>query len=482
VLHTWQDGLDYLYGLANWETRPPGTQPSFELDRVRSLLAMLGDPHQAWPAVHVGGTNGKGSTAAMIASVLQQSGYRVGLYTSPHLHTVRERVQVDGALISEREVLRWLREHRTRLDGSVGLTTFEALTALAFSTFARRRVDVAVVEVGLGGTLDATNVVQPCVSVLTPIGLDHTEVLGRSVAVIAADKAGILRPGVPAVLAPQPAEAEAVLTARARALGVPLVRVGDDVLVGPARQLPAAQRMEVAWPRRGARHAVTTGLLGPCQRVNAAVALATCCLLADLGWAVSGRAVARGMRRAHWPGRFEVLGRSPLVVVDGAHNPPAADALLATMDERLGTARRHLVLGASVDKDVEGLLAGLLPGACTAILTRSEHPRAMAVARLCELAARQVSSGVSGAGATGGGPSGVRILAEATVADALERALDLARPEDAVVVTGSLFVVAEAREAWARRGGMAMPPRDPPPVGLPPPGTVPPAGRSRGGP
>lgn len=228
MLTTWQSALDYLYGLTNWETRPPGTRATFELERIHALLDDLGDPHHRWPAVHVGGTNGKGSTCAMLAAGLRQAGFRVGLYTSPHLHTVRERVQVDGVLISEAEVLAWLNRRRAVLDAHPGLTTFEALTALAFEHFATQAVDVAVVEVGLGGRLDTTNIVRPALTVITPIGLDHTKVLGDTVELIARDKAGIFKPGVPAVVAArQDPAARAALAAEALAVGAPLVDLGQ---------------------------------------------------------------------------------------------------------------------------------------------------------------------------------------------------------------------------------------------------------------
>ena len=203
MIDRWQAALDRLYGLANWETRPPGTQPSFELDRMRRILDALGRPEQRWPALHVAGTNGKGSTCAMLASALRESGYRVGLYSSPHLHSLRERIQVDGRPISEAAVCDWLDAQAGLFAREPATTTFEALTALAFDHFAREAVDIAVVEVGLGGRLDSTNLVEPAVCAITPIGMDHAEVLGPTLSVIARDKAGILKPGVPAVIAPR---------------------------------------------------------------------------------------------------------------------------------------------------------------------------------------------------------------------------------------------------------------------------------------
>jgi dihydrofolate synthase/folylpolyglutamate synthase len=400
----------------------------------------------------VAGTNGKGSTAAMIDSILRRAGCRTGLYTSPHLHTVRERVQVSGRAVSEADVLAWLRRAGPALAREPEVTTFEALTALAFGFFAERAVDVAVVEVGLGGTFDATNVVDPIVSLIMPIGLDHTQVLGGTLAQIAGDKAGILHAGVPAVFGPQPQEALEVLQARAGAMGVPVVRVGSDIRVTAARELAEGQWLRIEWPARRQVHEVTLGLLGAHQRSNAAAAVAAALLLSDAGFAIGPSAVAEGLASARWPGRFEVLNRAPTLIVDGAHNPPAAMALAQTMAERLGPRPRLLILGASRDKDVDGVLGQLVPGARWIAVTRAEHPRAMDAARLRQAVLHQAAPGQA-----------LTVTVTPDPATALRRALAEAALDEARVATGSLFVVAEVREAWAELGGMPMPPRDPPP-------------------
>lgn len=478
-LRDWQSALDYLYGLTNWETRPPGTRPSFELDRIRALLAALGHPERRWPALHVGGTNGKGSTCAMLASVLRAAGYRVGLFSSPHLHTVRERIQVDGEPIAEAEVLAWLDRHRPILDAQPGLTTFEALTALAFDHFAARAVDLAVIEVGLGGRLDTTNVLQPAVTVLTPIGLDHVKVLGDRVALIAADKAGIFKPGVPAVSAPQLDEAAAVIAAEAAAVGAPLYLVGRDLGFGVEAASWRGQRIRMA-PRTGALGGrpfrVDIALPGPHQAVNAATAVAALAVLTaaprdagDAGkaaWRIDRDAIRRGLAQARWPGRFECFetGRAvvapplpdpiaapgdpagPLLVVDGAHNPPAAEALRAALDACFGAAPRQLILGFSLDKDIPAILPRLLAGATSVVATGARHPRAMPAAEVAD------------AVATLGLPVTVAPDAES----ALDLALDRADAGAVVVATGSIFLAAEVRLAWLRRAGLPLPPCDPP--------------------
>lgn len=449
MVRTWQDALDYLYGLANWETRPPGTSLTFELDRMRSVLGRLGDPQREWPAVHVAGTNGKGSTCAMLSAAFDAGGRRVGLFTSPHLHTVRERVSVNDRLISETAVIGWLNENRAVLEEDDGLTTFEALTALAFSHFADQKVDVAVVEVGLGGRLDTTNVVDSAVTVLTTVGLDHTGVLGETREAIAHDKVGVFRPAVPIVCCPQEPEVLAIVQREASRLGCPLLTVGDDVVISEEVVTDRGQSfvVDVGGSGSGQRYVVELALMGHHQRTNAAAAVAALHALRDSEIGLSVRSIETGLANAEWPGRFERLSDGPALIVDGAHNPDAASALRRTLDERFPGLKRHLVVGVSRDKDVAGILKPLVDGAASVTATRSEHPRALPAAAVAEQ--------LRGLGVTAH-------VAELP-ADALDWALVQAGPDQVVIATGSIFVVADVREAWADRGGMPMPPRDPPP-------------------
>lgn len=451
MVTTWQGALDYLYGLANWETRPPGTSVTFELDRIRALLDDLGAPHEAWPAIHVAGTNGKGSVCAMVAPALKASGAKTGLFTSPHLHTVRERIQVDGAMIVERDVIAWLNRNRRHLDRQPGLTTFEALTAMAFSHFRDQGVDVAVVEVGLGGRLDTTNVVAPVITAMTTIALDHTAVLGATESEIARDKAGIVKPGVPLVSAPQTPEVLSVLESATQRADASLRLVGRDIVLVERRPTANGQDLVIESRRGGrpGRHAVSIGLRGRHQAVNAAVAVGVLDLIDAAGALdVTDASIARGLSAATWPGRYEVLSRHPCLIVDGAHNPDAVRALAATLEEDCPDATVHLVFGASRDKDVAAMLDPLRRCVGTSIATASEHPRSMP----------------AGALATTMASRGLRADVAATPGEALARALERAAAEDVVLVTGSVFVVADAREAFADLGGMPMPPRDPPPV------------------
>ncbi len=490
MLTTWQSALDYIYSLTNFETRPPGTTLTFELDRARRLLAALDDPHQRWPALHVGGTNGKGSTCAMLAAILRRAGYRVGLYTSPHLHTVRERVQVDGELISEAEVLAWLNARRPILDAQPGLTTFELLTALAFDHFAAREVDVAVIEVGLGGRLDTTNVVRPALTVITPIGLDHTKLLGDTVAEIARDKAGIFKPGVPAVIAyRQDSAAAAVLAAEAEAVGAPLValrpggpwpREESVSEVGQVfrlrakaawlRALPEARPLPVPRPgpapfgtsddrsppaHRTLRFELWTALVGSHQRYNAGTAVAAAQVLSRMGWPLTREMVEEGLHEARWPARCEAfpLTRTDalFLLVDGAHNPHAARALDLALREIEKFAVRHFILGFTADKDAGGIIDRLLVESdeCdlvrTVIVTQSAHPRAMPAEAAADLVRAR----------------GIEPRLAQTPADALEMACVLATG-GLIVATGSIFLAAEVRMAWFQRSGADLPPHDPP--------------------
>ena len=328
----WQAALDRLYSFANWETRPPGTPHEFALDRIERLLDALGRPHHRWPAVHIGGTNGQGAARAVGAPAPVGAGGPGGLYTSPHMPTVRERIRVGRTLIAEAEVIAWLAAHAALLDGLTGLTTFEVLTALAFDHFARAGVDIAVVEVGLGGRLDTTRVVRSIVSVLTPIGLDHREILGDTLRQIASDKVGILLPGVPVVSAPQAPGAPAVITAEARRPGCPHAVVGGattwtvrdsrppvlDVVVhlptGDATRRdrstdavpPIAAVADAGAPTSEPLHiAAGLRLAGPHQHVNAAVAATALAVLRQAGWAITAAHIGDGLSRTTWPGRYD---------------------------------------------------------------------------------------------------------------------------------------------------------------------------------
>ena len=339
------------------------------LERIETLLEALGNPERRSTLVQVAGTNGKGSVAAMLAAILKADGRRVGLYTSPHLVSFRERIRVDGEAIAEDDVADGFDAIAT-LVARLDATMFEASTALALDHFAREAVDVAVLEVGLGGRLDATTVGTPAVTALARIDLDHQEVLGATLAAIAAEKAAIIRSGV-AVSAAQAPEAADVLVARAAAVGVPLLMEGRELGVRVRARDLDAQTLDATgpgWRLEGLR----LPLLGVYQPSNALVALAAARALG-----VRDAACREGLARARWPGRFEVLrARDRIVVLDGAHNPAGAAALAASLTEWFGDTPLTLVFGALRDKDAPGMLAALAPRARRLIFTASSSPRA----------------------------------------------------------------------------------------------------------
>ncbi len=407
----------------------------YDLGRVRVLLERLDNPHLKIPTVHITGTKGKGSTAATIASVLNAQGYNAGLFTSPHLHTFRERIQLGGEPVSKEEFASlveaiWPVVQSINTHGDQGeVTTFEVLTAMAFLHFYRRRAGFQVIEVGLGGRLDSTNLVQPKVCVITSISLDHTQILGDTVEQIARDKSGIIKPGSVAVTSPQTPGVMAVLEEACHAQGVDLVSVGEEYQWTLEAHDLDGQSFTVAAPWGNVR--LWTPLLGEHQLENAATSVAALHLLTDMGFTISDEALSKGFRSVRWPGRLEVLSRKPLVVTDGAHNPYSAGKLREALHQYFSFERVIYVVGLSADKNASGIIQELAPGASMAVVTRSRHPRAMPPDLLAE----------------GFRSVGVEAVPVEGVKEALHYAMRQARPRDLIVATGSLFVAAEAREA-----------------------------------
>lgn len=445
----YQAALEYLYRFVDFSlTRGFHFSPDqFELGRMRDFMAYLGHPEQSYPILHVAGTKGKGSVAAMCASALRAAGYRVGLYTSPHLMDYAERIQVDGRHIPHQDLVALVEEIKPYLEAGTRLTTFEITTALAFLYFARQGVTAVVAEVGLGGRLDATNVVTPRVAVITSISYDHMNVLGHTLAEIAGEKAGIIKPGVPVVLSPQKDEARRVVESVAAEQAAALVQVGREVLFAPVSHSLDGQTF-LAWraEEQAQMEAYLAGrevegwqpvrlaipLLGLHQVENAATAYAALQIARQQGLKLDEAAIRTGFAQVSWPGRFEVLRREPPVVIDSAHNRDSAMKLCLALDDYYPGREVVLVFGASEDKDIEGMFAELMPRVQQVVATRSYHPRAMEPERLVELAQRY------------GKPA--RVVA--AVEDALVEAMQLAGREALVLATGSLFVAAGVRETW----------------------------------
>jgi dihydrofolate synthase/folylpolyglutamate synthase len=434
----YSQAIEYVSSFTDWERAPAQAfgAANFDLRRVQSLLARLGDPHLGRQTIHIAGSKGKGSVGVMIASILQAAGYRSGLYTSPHLHNVRERIVVDGQPIGQNEFASLTEVLAPRVaaeneEGRYGqLTTFELLTALAFLYFQDRDAQWQVLEVGMGGRLDATNVMdEKAVCVITAISLEHTTVLGDTVEKIAAEKAAILRPGTMGVMAPQPyPEAAAVIRGKAVELGAPLLDVGETCSVQRLGWDLTGQSFRLTG--RGSSRELWLPLLGAHQLENAATAVAAIDALGSEGVAVSEESIGEGLSRLSWPGRLEVLRDKPLIVVDGAHNGDSARRLRQALRDYFSFDRAILVTGVSGDKTIGAMTEQLAPLTHLLIATRSQHPRAAEPEAVAAAFAAQ----------------GVASETCPTVATALDRAQALAGRDDLICVVGSLFVVAEARE------------------------------------
>ncbi len=442
----YHDALRYLYGLVDYEKRriERYSPRVFKLDRVVQLLERLGNPHQAYPTLHIAGTKGKGSVSAMMAAVAQAGGLRTGLYVSPHLHTYRERMQINRKPISRAAMTALVEEIRPVVETVPELTTFEVTTALAFLHFQRQNVDLAVMEVGLGGRLDATNVITPELSIITSLSLDHTDLLGETVAEIAYEKAGIIKPNVPVVTAPQSAEALEVLRRIARERNAPLSVGGEDWNWESAARSRSGQaiRFRALTGPTTFDGTYTLPLLGNFQQENAAVASAATAALDATGhpWA-NPQTLRAGLQSATWPGRMEILNETPPIIVDCAHNPYSAETLVESLGTWFPEISWVLIFGASTDKNTAGMLEVLLPASQHVIVTRSYHPRAAAPYSLADLCA-DLGHG-----------------AEIAINPrrALEEASRQLQPGWGILATGSIFLVADVREAWAENGQLRLP-------------------------
>jgi dihydrofolate synthase/folylpolyglutamate synthase len=446
------DTLRYLYGLVDYEKRrlERYSPREFKLERVQGLLTKMGNPYKDYPTLHIAGTKGKGSVSATMALFAQSGGLKTGLYTSPHLHTYRERIQINGEPISRDDMTDLVDEIRPLVEAIPGITTFEVTTALAFLYFSQQNVDLAVMEVGLGGRLDATNVIIPLISIITSLSLDHTKLLGDTIDQIAYEKGGIIKPGVPFVTAPQQQEALEVLRTIGEERGSPMLQVGRDWLWKPGKRLAHRQMITVSQspfttPRSVFEGEYELALLGEFQQENATVAVAAADILHNLGytWATAD-SMHTALRKVHWPGRLEVLSWEPPMVVDCAHNPYSAQKLVESLISWFPGKRWVLIFGASKDKDIRGMLTALLPISEHVIVTRSYHPRAAAPTELADLCS-DLGTG-------------------AEIAVDPRRALDHAQsrlgPEVGILTTGSVFLVADIREAWANKFKLDLPQGD----------------------
>lgn len=418
--------LEYLYSL-----QTSGIKPG--LERIAALLSSLKNPQNNFPSIHIAGTNGKGSTAAMTGAALESAGYRTGLYTSPHLTRFNERIRINGRPISDAMIVKtagMVRKTLTRLAGELARPSFfEFTTAMAFLCFKEKQVDVAVIETGMGGRWDATNTVTPLVSIITNITKEHTQYLGSTLGRIAAEKAGIIKPGVPVITAEEKPAALKAIKSVARKNRSPLYVMGTDFCAAPKEKGGITYKgMEMRLTN------VSLSLKGPFQARNAACSLAAIEVLRRKGFNVPVKAVRSGFRNTCWPGRVEVLSTKPLVILDSAHNGAGAKALGGAL-EGFRFKRLIIVAGVMADKDISAIFSPLLPLADTFILTRPRIERA-AAPPLLEKGMKRFAG---------------RVIAIDDVGRACSAALEEAGPQDAVCVTGSIFTVGEAREYLLKR-------------------------------
>ena len=442
----YRQSIDALLSLVDHERNSLGPRQKaiVDLSRMERFMSRLDDPHRRAKTIHVAGTKGKGSTAALCDAALKAAGYHTGFNSSPHLHHFRERIRLDSQPIAEEGFARlvdqlWPQRMDDVSANAVGaVTLFEFMTGMAYRCFAQEKVDFQTIEVGLGGRLDATNVVTPDVAVITSISLDHTAILGDTLAEIAAEKAGIIKPHGVVVVAPQAPEALSTILGVCRNQHAKAIQVGKDVTwLSRETGLDPWEGQSVTVKGRLEEYQLDIPLLGDHQLENAATAVAALEALVEQGNAIPAEAIKRGFAQVAWPGRMEVLSRSPLFVADGAHNLHSMNALMESLDRLAPSNRLILVAGFSRDKSVAAMVhrLALVSSRAQAIpivfATRSRHPRSLSPAAV----------------AAHFGNEGLKAVESATVADAVEQALALAGSEDLVLATGSLFVAAEAREA-----------------------------------
>lgn len=430
----YQNSLDYIYSFIDnslTHQRHPTLQEA-DLSRMAALMNALGDPHNDFPSIHVAGSKGKGSVSVLCATVLQSAGYKVGLYTSPHLQDFEERIQIDRNPMDRETLSCLVDEIKPYVKSIPGLNTFEITTALSFLYFSREKVDIAVIEVGLGGRLDATNLITPRVSIITSLYLEHTKILGATLSQIAFEKAGIIKQGIPVVLSPQKEEALIAVKEIAAQRQAPLIQIGKDYLYKLHKASYKGQSFSIRSVNSSNTIELEIGLLGNYQVENATAAYAALKLLQKQGFDISEADIHEGFALTKWPARFEILRINPSVVVDSAHNPDSARKINQAMEEYFPNQSLVLVLGVSEDKNVSGIIKELLPNTIQIICTQSAHPRAMDAYKLMELST----------------PFGVPVKVCNPVGDALREAQSIAGDQAVVLVTGSIFVAATARIAW----------------------------------
>jgi dihydrofolate synthase/folylpolyglutamate synthase len=429
----YQDALNYIYGfIDNSLTHQANLSlADSDLSKMIKLMKNLGNPQDLFPSIHVAGSKGKGSVSAFCATALIRQGYKVGLYTSPHLRDFEERIQINRKPIPRVEFINYVEEIKPYVSDIPGLNTFEIATAIAFKYFYVQNVDIAVIEVGLGGRLDATNVITPKVSVITALYLEHTKILGNTIEQIAREKA-IIKQGIPVVISPQKKAAQNTIEEIAAQRNAPLYIMGRDFSFDQIESSLKGQSFTLKSSKTHAQTAIEIRLLGQHQVENASTAYVTLQLLREQGIPISETAILEGFGNTDWPARFEILKVEPPLIIDSAHNLESARKLKMTIDEYFPGRPVVLVFGVSEDKNVLGMIKELLPGTIHIFCSQSTHPRAMDAEKLLNriLPITDLASAIN------------------DIRTALEKAITLAGENAVVLVTGSIFVAATARIAW----------------------------------
>ena len=430
----YQAALDYIYSYVDFSrTHQADLSPeNFDLSRMEKFMEVLGYPQDKYPTIHIAGSKGKGSVGAFCCSALRKGNYKVGFYTSPHLENFEERIEVNGEPISRDVLVRYVSELKPSVDKVLDLTSFEIMTGLAYLYFAREEVDIAVIEVGLGGRLDATNVITPAVSVITSLYLDHISILGDTLEEIADAKGGIIKHGIPAVSAPQSPGPLKVLKRIAAEQESMLIEIEQKYSYQIISKSLDGQSFWLVNNDDSHRVQFEIPLIGEFQVINAVTAYGVLKTLASSGFYLSEETLKKGFLEVDWPARFEVLRKNPPVVVDSAHNPASMIKLRETIDDYFPGIPLILVFGVSEDKQLDAMLAEILPRTSHMIATQSDHPRAMNSESLQDLALHFDCSTES----------------IPDVGQALIRAITLAGKDQLVVVAGSIFVAASGRIAW----------------------------------
>ena len=438
--NSYQEALDYIYSFINYSlTRNLRySAEKFNLDRMVKFMDLLGNPQRNYKVIHVAGTKGKGSTSAMLTGILTQAGYKTGFYSSPHMIEFIERIRVGERQITKHELAACLESIKPFIPQVEELTTFEIITGLAFKYFSDQKVDFSVVEVGMGGRLDATNIVSPLLTVITTISLDHMKILGDTLSKIAAEKAGIIKPGVPIIVSKQREAAKEVIKQIAERQNAEMIYAEDELAL-QRKDFSLEEQTFIVESKKENDAALdwlgkdfVLPLLGDHQLDNARTALVCVRELGDKGFTIPYTNIYAGLRDLKWPGRFEVISKEPLIIIDGAHNRDSFHKLKDAIDLYLPDKKKIMIFGASEDKEVKLMLAAVHPVVDHLIVTQAQHPRALESEILLEKAKE--------------------LDFECDAAETVEESIDLAvkyyTNESVIIAAGSLFIAGAVREIW----------------------------------